>query len=368
MLYIYNPQYSRAFETKRRRIIGAISNDCHVILNCKNDFKSFEAWASCHSMKFRKVSLLSCLDIRFGDSIIFDPRQKIDLPIVDYLFSNFTNIFLSTNHFFILNKDIIDYIVKFNHKIIYIIENFSSKKTICQRFGLDEEGVKVIIIYPGFPESDFVEPSVFKEIISAHFIRRSINFLTGGAIFIHKKSDSIWWQKLFSTNEYFPARTVLHKFAKRTGEVKSFSLVLDDDSSELFIPKLLRYIKIKLGIVFLQYKRYYSRNIIKDFNDSNFFFCPPDIFSIIPELGFQAMRHGCILIGDDSNAYLESGFIDGVNYISIGKAWNNHSIRFVIDRVNKMSDSDILKLRLASLSLYAQISSISNKSISMLQG
>ena len=80
----------------------------------------------------------------------------------------------------------------------------------------------------------------------------------------------------------------------------------------------------------------------KIFAEYKYLFCPEDIFSILPQFAFHALKSGLIIIGTNSEAYKSLGFKHGINYISIGDNWSIENISSTITQISKSYNSNRL--------------------------
>ena len=239
----------------------------------------------------------------------------------------------------VANKQVLEFLNFFKGKISIILENYSSLVHISERFGSKISFEKLFLI-PPLIESKY-EKKKFP-LNKKPLFKRKKNFLSVGALYYHKPSKNVWWQQKFNTIDYFPGRTLIHNNARRLG-IDSYSIILEDYSkNNMILFRVFNKIANILGRRKIRQKKYYSQKISKIFSEYKYLFCPEDIFSVLPQFAFHALKSGLIIIGTNSDAYKSLGFEHGINYISIGDNWSVENISSTVTQISKSYNSNKL--------------------------
>jgi hypothetical protein len=276
--------------------------------------------------------------------LLLDSRFNIDYENIKILLLKFDKIFLMCNHFFVSSLSIRT-IVEYNFdKIVFVLENEASSTLVSEYYGvkinLDNKIIFIPIVDCKDDNKKFEKISTIER--SETIIR---NVLHVGSIFIHRKNDN-WWQKKFTTCQYYPDRLSVSLMADEL-EINNCSRIIFRDD------KFYRIINYFYNCFGKDYwisnsNSYYSIDLLNEYSSSSFVIAVNDIFSVIPQIIFQSMKSGLILIGTNSEAFVSLGFVDGFNYISVGDKFSFHSLRGALDRIKLLSINDINNLRLES--------------------
>lgn len=356
MIYVVDPHLQRAWNSKLRGLLERISGKCGVLLTREADLPSFDIWCESQNVKVNKV-IFNPSNLSIDDAVLLDCRVKLNEKQLIKLKETNAKIIVSANHFFLPEKIVLD-LVRHSAsacKLSIIIENQASLSHVLECWGIDAFAPDVFVIPPILDSQNDVER------FSLHLNKPEQNrrnsdrkVLHAGVIMYHRPRGR-WWQKKFGVLEYYPARTLIHDNAAKL-EITNLSKVVEDNSRrDQWVHKIKRRLEIILGIQKQRYNAYYSVNLPKEFANHLFFICPEDIFEVVPQIGFQAMRSGMLLIGSSSKAYQSLGFSDGVNYLSVGHTWSLESVEMVIKKAKALEPPRIELMLERSQLLLSQI-------------
>ena len=193
---------------------------------------------------------------------------------------------------------------------------------------------------------------------------KNIKFLHCGAITFKSKNSKSWWVNRFKSNDLYPGRTLIHKYASELNII-SLSEVLWDHSNDQIIKKIIN----KLKTLFNQKKekniinKYYNLDVSSYFSKSLFFLCPEDILGVVPQFCFHAMRAGLIIIGTSSRPFESLGFKDRENYISVGPNWEKKAIKKALKVCEELNEKQFLRIRKNSILLQEKLINDTQKQI-----
>lgn len=356
MIYVVEPHLQRAWNSKLRGLLERISGKCGVLLTREADLPGFDSWCESQDVKVSRV-LFDPSNLSIDDAVLLDCRVKLNEKQLIKLKKTKAKIIVSANHFFLPEKTVLDLVRHSVNicKLSLIIENQASLLHVLECWGIDAFAPSIFVIPPILDsQNDLQRFSLPRD--KPEQTRRidDRKVLHAGVIMYHRPRGR-WWQKKFGVLEYYPARTLIHDNAARL-EITNLSKVVEDNSRrDQWGNKIKRRLEIILGIQKQRYNAYYSINLPREFANHFFFICPEDIFEVVPQIGFQAMRSGMLLIGSSSKAYQSLGFSDGVNYLSVGHTWSLESVEMVIKKAKALEPSRIELMLEHSQLLLSQI-------------
>lgn len=356
MIYVVDPHSQRAWNSKLRGLLERISGKCGVLLTRETDLSGFDSWCESQNVKVNRV-LFDPSDLSIDDVVLLDCRVKLTEKQLIKLKETKAKIIVSANHFFLPEKTVLDLVRHRANvcKLSLIIENPASLLHVLECWGIDAFAPGIFVIPPILDSQNDLDRfsiSLDKSEQNRRIGGRKV--LHAGVIMYHRPRGR-WWQKKFGVLEYYPARTLIHDNAARL-EITNLSKVVEDNSRrDQWGNKIKRRLEIILGIQKQRYDAYYSVNLPREFANHLFFICPEDIFEVVPQIGFQAMRSGMLLIGSSSKAYQTLGFSDGLNYLSVGHSWSLESVELVIEKAKALKPSKIQLMLENSQLLLSQI-------------
>lgn len=291
-----------------------------------------------------------------GKTIIFlEPRQKLDNLFFEKIDLDKADLLFSCNHFMVTSSAVKRYIGLNFERVIFQVENIASVPVIKEFFNISDcDLIKVLLVPPVLDAA-----KINMELKSVRGARKvNSEIILAGAIYIHQwydyKMQGSWWQTRFSVNDYYPHRKILFDYYKRFNGCNNYSrIVFRDDGLYRYINKFCAVFKHDLWA--RKREAYYRLNLLDGFANASFFWGVSDIFGVFPQICFQAMKAGCIIIGTNSVTFESLGFIDGFNYISIGSDVTIENIDKCIDRVKGFSNDEIRMLASQSSRLLNRI-------------
>jgi hypothetical protein len=287
--------------------------------------------------------------------LFIEPRQKLSCIFFKKIDLDKFNILFSCNHFMVTNPETKNFIKNNYQKIIFQVENLASLSSIKYYFEIpDKHLIKILIIPP------VLDPTELIINLENILLTRKINnnIMLGGAIYIHQwynpKSQGFWWQDKFKVNDYFPNRKLIYDYSIQFKVFNNYSRIIFQNDG------FFRYMNIFFTIMKYDFwakrkSNYYKLNLYDGFSSSSFFWGINDIFGVLPQICFQAMRAGCIIVGTNSITFKSLGFIDGLNYISIGSNFSIDNIEKSINRIYQLSSYEIRTLSINSSKLLEKI-------------
>jgi hypothetical protein len=367
LIYVVEPHLQRAWNSKLRGLLECLSGKCGVLLTRESDLPGFESWCESQSVKVNSV-VFDPYKLSTDDAVLLDCRVKFNQEQLVKLKKTKVKIIVSANHFFLPEKTVLDLVQNSasESKLSIIVENQASLPHLLECWGIDAFAPSIILIPPILDSRNDLER--FSLLLSKPEQTRRISdrkILHAGVIMYHRPRGR-WWQKKFGVLEYYPARTLIHDNAAKL-EITNLSKVVEDNSRrDKWGNNIKRRLEIILGIQKRRYNAYYSVNLPREFANHLFFICPEDIFEVVPQIGFQAMRSGMVLIGSSSAAYQSLGFSEGVNYLSVGHKWSLESVEIVIRKAKALESSKIEVMVERSQLLLSHIESVAAATINEL--
>lgn len=358
LIYIVDPHTQRAWDTKLRGLLERLSGKCGVFLTRESELSVFDRWCNSESIRVTRV-ISNILKLSKDDALLLDSRAKLTQEHLVALENDTVRIILSANHFFVPEKIILELIRKAAGRLnlTIVVENLASVPHVLDCWGIPNLSPDILLVPPVLDSKrDFQRFSLVDD--SFDWGNRLIDrrVLHAGAIVYHRPRNR-WWQEKFRVLEYCPARTMVNSNSKNL-EITDLSKVIEDNSRrDQWGNKIRRRLEIILGIQKKRYDAYYSVNLPREFKNHLFFICPEDIFEVVPQIGFQAMRSGMILIGSSTKAYESLGFSDCVNYLSVGETWSLASLEKVLGKIKELDITAIEAMLNCSQILLAEIES-----------
>lgn len=336
MLYILNPQSSRVFNSKLKGVVEYLENFENV---------------TCIDYNETLQDIENFPGIRSGNSILIDPRSNIGSRIKGIIKKYSLKIYLTANHFMVPNKSLLEFFLSYNGKKIILLESAASKEDVSNIYNQKNDCDFLIIAPVIDSEKDKLRFKFYENVE-----RKKSKILLAGAIYIHKKNSNIWWQRKYNINDYYPLRKFFYDLSSEL-EITNCSGILEPDfgcHSKIIIA-LIKKTNQLLGFEKRRLLKYYQYNIVEEFKRHYFFIAPADIFNVVPQFAFQAMRSGCILVGPKCKAYKSFGFVDGENYIGFDPNLTKDDASYLCKKIRMLSLSKILKMQQASISLLNDI-------------
>jgi hypothetical protein len=325
-----NIEDSRVFNSKYRGFIEFI-NANYTLRNIKYLNQSIAA---------DNLKIDDCFKI-----LLLDPRFNVDYENIKILLQQFDKIYLVCNHFFVSTVSIRKIVRCHFNKIIFILENEASSTLVSEYYGVKINLNNKIVFIPIIDREE--DSKKFKKISEIdRSVKNIANVLHVGAIFIHRKTDN-WWQKKFLTYQYYPDRFNVSLWADELEINNCSKIIFRDDNFYRFINSVYRFVGKDYWIS--NHNSYYSIDLLSEYSSSSFIIAVNDIFSVIPQIIFQSMKSGLILIGTNSESFFSLGFVDGYNYISVGDEFSFYSLKSALDRINLLSFNDVNNIRLESI-------------------
>jgi len=354
MIYLYQTHISTAFTTKLRGYTERLIGNSTLLVDDYKQALAIKKWCLDNGFSPVSIKIVAEVDFVSKDKILLDIRANLIEALYHKVINTNIRIIFSANHFMCPEPSMISLLLGVQSRLTIILENIASKDDVFDCYGLDQDVCRIVCIPPVIvTNNDLLR---FEKAFKDRQIRlNKQNIMTAGVIMYHKPRHDRWWQKRHEVLDYFPARTLLHNLSNDLG-FDSYSMVVEDNSKRhQFWNKIKRRLEIDLKIQQRRYKKYYSIDIVAALMSHDFFFAPQDIFSVVPQFAFHAMRAGLIIIGSDEKCFTSLGFIDGVNYISIGEKWDQQAIEKSITRCKNLTSAEIDNLRAASRRLLTKL-------------
>lgn len=365
MIYLYETHTSRAFASKLRGYTERLIGKTTLLVDDHKQALILKKWCLDNGFNPLSIKIVAEVDFVSQDKILLDSRAKLSEALYRKVTNTNVRVIFSANHFMCPEPLMMSLLLCVQSRLTIILENIASKADVFDCYSLDQDICSVVCIPPLIDtNNDYLRfEKAFKD---RQKTSKNQNIMTAGAIMYHKPRHDRWWQKRHEVLDYFPARTLLHNLSNDLG-FDSYSMVIEDNSKRLqFWNKIKRRLEIDLKIQQRRYKKYYSMDIVAALKSHDFFFAPQDIFSVVPQFAFHAMRAGLIIIGTDEKCFTSLGFIDGVNYISIGEKWDQQSVEKSITRCKNLTSEEIDNLRSASRGLLKYLGYEANVSVDSL--
>lgn len=342
MIYVIDPHSQRAWNSKLRGFLEHLNGLCGVFLTREKDLREFDAWSKATSFDAQKV-IVDLEKLTQADALLLDCRAKLTQRQLEELENSSLKVIVSANHFFLPEKKVLELIKRaaFSSRLAILVENSASVSHVLECWEICDFEPQIFVIPPILDcRRDLERFSLsYGTLEQAERLKRR-RILHAGVIMYHRPRER-WWQKKFGVLEYYPARTLIHTNAQEL-DITNLSKVVEDNSRrDQLGNKIRRRLEIILGIQKKRYDAYYSIDLPREFARHLFFMCPEDIFEVVPQIGFQAMRSGMILIGSSAEAYETLGFTDGVNYLSVGDSWSLASLEKVIEKTKTLELHEI---------------------------
>jgi len=287
--------------------------------------------------------------------IFIEPRQKLDYDLFQKINLDKFIVLFSCNHFMVTNFATKSFIKNNHQKLIFQVENIASLASIKYFFEIpDKDSIKYILVPPVL---DTFESNInLKNILLTRKINNDI--MIAGAIYVHQwyKDNYLgfWWQNKFNVNDYFPNRKLLYDYSIRFKAFNNYSrIIFRNDGIFWYLNKISSFFKFDFW--FKEKVNYYNLNLNDGLINSSFFWGVNDIFGVLPQICFQAMKAGCVIVGTNSSTFKSLGFIDGINYISIGSDFSIDNIEKSINRINQLHENEIRTLSRNSSMLVEKI-------------
>ena len=254
---------------------------------------------------------------------------------------NWGKIFITTNHFYTLNK-----------KIRSTISNLQTEKVLVIAFNKEDA-----LSFNRLIKKDFtykLVPPIVDERFKDFANTRNIKMSTSGSLHIIRGDRAVWNP---NNDKYmYNGRMIIDRYTKK----------LDIDSRITVINRSNNiFSRIKKYFFLKEYdcsnNKYYKFDLPEFLNNSDFYFCPEDIWGVLPLQGWEALASGCILVLTDQTADKSYGFKSDFNYISIGKEWTLRTLSKTIEKIKGLSDEDIKLLHYNSKNLSEKLNNYSNK-------
>lgn len=356
MVVLIRPHESRVFSTKNKGLIENIWDNSIVLVKDKSDLHRFEKWRSKHGLIQIGVEMLN-EENKFstGYTLFLDLRQRLSLSIGDTkkIISRASRIVTTSNHFFSAKKINVQAFLTADCSRCLLIENYEVVPDIEECWG-SLKGVRIQLLPPVIDaKRNYNKWSrIYKETENAS---RSNTIFSAGAIVLHRFDPLCWWQGKYKVNDYFPARKIIHDYSKNFKKIKSYSVILDDNLSPSLMRRLIRFVLNMAGLRKIKSFIYYKKNLRAAAIENQFFLAPPDIFGVIPQMAFEVMSTGVILIGDSTDSFKTLGFEDGCNYLSIGSDWTEENLDRIVRRTATLTELQRSELSARSIDLYNKI-------------
>lgn len=285
-------------------------------------------------------------------ALVFDLRYDYCKQGFTEIFKKLSSVVVYANHFMVARDNNIKILSSFDGEVHVLLENATVKDDFVE-YVLSGRTAGVFF-YVVSPATDSRHNDSRFELSFSNRTSHNKRVMSTGAIYKHKKSPSVWWQKKYNVNDYFPDRSIIHAMSGHF-QFESFSKVIADHSNDLkYLSYFLRIFK-KMNAQTPAEREYYTFSLPDAFSQNSFVFVPSDIFGVVPQTAFQAMFSGAIVVGSSSPSFSSLGFQDGVNYLSVGDDWNLCSMDNFFKRINSFSVDEIEEIASGSRGLVSSL-------------
>jgi len=332
---------------KLRNECKNLGKDIYSILVDENEpgdyhkrLNQFIRWNEIFKYKFKPTS---SDNVNYGSSsLLITCKVRSNDATLKIIKKDWKKIFITTNHFYTLNK-----------KVRNLFSNLSDKKVTIIAFNKSDACVFNKRLNTNF-EYVLVPPIVDKR-FKNYSKKRNFDISSSGSISYIKGNKDIWNPK--NRKFMYQGRMIIHRYNKKLKINSAISNVSPNFSQRL--------VKLKNRLFNKQIdwskKKYYNFNLIEFLNDSLFFLCSEDIWGVLPLGGWEAMACGCILVLTEQTADEFYGFKSDENFICIGNEWTYDSLKKVTKKIRNLSPSEIKSLQTNSQKLFSKINSLSNE-------
>lgn len=137
-------------------------------------------------------------------------------------------------------------------------------------------------------------------------LERSNPALITGSISAGRRRNHIV-QSYLEQRGFMSSQGYREALLEKFGEAKNIKSLLslrsrDNDNSLKFKAETLQY---------------YKYDLVSELNNSAIFICPPDSFEVMPQLFFEAIACGCVVLTNPDEALTELGFECGKHYLGL---------------------------------------------------
>jgi len=228
-----------------------------------------------------------------------------------------------------------DHIHVYKSEISTLYRNLTGKVQFLRPLGAGATEILFPELSIPIQQSGYLPPIGIPQRITKHISasKRNGKVLSVGSITLQdiKNDFDLSLYKRYNISCPHPDRLWLYNNFNVINCLDSISYIDDQRSfaNNNFIENLTLKLTSRIGKML-----YYSRKLNDLFKWYTYVICPSNFYGVIPQLIYEAMSHGAIIIGNTSLEYRSLGFVDQESYLSIPTQISASNIDSYVSRLN----------------------------------